>query len=231
MSRAPIRYLTAAVLLAAGIVGTQWMAVEPSIPVARVTESTHQPPFRYVLDIDTWRATDRQTEAFSFYDFTLGPALQDIPLRLGKWAGQEIPERNQEVYLLLEPEQFVKRLYEVENDPQHRYVWLYLIGSRQLKSFHHPDICYSAIDWQTTVSSERIALDEGDLHALKIAARNSAEQQISLYFFIFPDDSYDETRGLVMLRVASPAWGDEESTIALQKDLIRQLFTAAAPIR
>jgi hypothetical protein len=224
--------LTVIVLLVLGIAGSRLAIgnVPVEAPQSGVSMgepengSTLVPLHRYVVDLDTWRATDRQQEARSPYDFHLAPALHDLPLRLGLWQGEDVVERNQEVFLILEPEQYVKRLYRRADDPQDRYLWLFLIGSRKLKSFHHPDICYSAIEWQTTVSSQAVPLRIGDLDTLKILARNAREQHVSLYFFIFPDNSHDAEKGVVMFRVASPLWNTEEETIAFQQDFIRQLF-------
>lgn len=227
MSRDSFRYLAAVALLAMGIVATRGIApgVAPNLTLPTGVLPTDEAYHRYIVDLDTWRATARQREILTPYDFRVSPLLNDLPLEVGKWTGQDIEERNQEVFLILEPEQYVKRLYTLQDDPQNRYVWLYLIGSRQLKSFHHPDICYSAIEWQTTVGSEVVSLNEGEIYALKLAARKENEEHLSLYFFILPDDSYDESKGMVMFRVASPLWdGDEAKTVDLQKDFIRQFF-------
>ena len=231
MSRDSFRYIAVILLLMIGIAGTQYVVgrgafrmTESSSPTDQTVSAQDSPVYHYVVDLDTWQATERQREVVSPHDFRLASDLDEVPLRLGDWIGLDIEETNQEVFRILEPEQFVKRIYEIANDPRERYLWLFLIGGRQLKSFHHPDICYSAIDWRTTVGSEMIPLREGDLYALKISARNLTEEHLSLYFFIFPDDSYDESKGVVMFRVASPVWGSEKETIAFQKGFVRQFF-------
>ncbi len=188
MSRDSLRHLAAAVILALAAIANRVTAPDAiSPPLSQTLDQAHeQPYYRYIVDLDTWRATERQRQVASWYDFRVSPALHDVPFQLGPWTGQDIEERNQEVFLILEPQQYVKRLYILQDDPQGRYVWLYLIGSRQLKSFHHPDICYSAIEWQTSVSSEVIPLAEGEIYALKLAARNDREAHLSLYFFVLP---------------------------------------------
>jgi hypothetical protein len=221
MPRHSLRYLTLIALLLLGLAGSRVIGRFG----ARSGPDIHPDGnVRYTVDLDTWQATDRQRTIASPYDFHLGPTLRALPQTLGRWLGHDIEERNQEVFLYLQPEQYVKRLYELKDDPQGRYVWLFLIGSRQLRSFHHPDICYSAIEWQTEVTSQAVTLPSGDLYALRIAAHNERERQMSLYFFIYPDDSRDPQKGIVMLRVASPVWDTPEATLALQQDFLRQMF-------
>ncbi len=230
MSRDSLRHLAAAVILTLAVLANQIVApdVIRQSPLQTYHRASGQSYF-YIVDLDTWRATERQRRVASWYDFRASPVLHDVPLQIGRWVGQDIEERNQEVFLILEPEQYVKRLYTLQDDPRGRYVWLYLIGSRKLKSFHHPDICYSAIEWQTSVSSEVMPLDEGEIYALKLVARNDREAHLSLYFFILPDDSYDESKGMVMFRVASPIWdGDERATVQLQKDFMRHFFFSSS---
>jgi hypothetical protein len=217
MPRHSLRYLTLVAVLLLGVAGRLWLDRLPTAP-AQDGERL------YTIDLDTWQATDRQRTVVSPFDFRLGPQLHDLPQRLGRWVGHDEAERNQEVFLYLQPEQYVKRVYELEGDPQARYVWLFLIGSRRLQSFHHPDICYAAIEWQTEVAAQAVALSSGDLYTLRIAAHNASERQMSLYFFVYPNDSRDPRQGIVMLRVASPVWGTEKATLALHEDLLRQLF-------
>ncbi len=56
-----------------------------------------------------------------------------------------MPETNREVFILLEPEQFVQRVYKNSTG---QYLWLNLIASRRSRSFHPPDLCYEADGWQ-----------------------------------------------------------------------------------
>ena len=87
------------------------------------------------------------------------------------WASgrdEDVPQTNLEVFILLEPEQYVQRMYRL---PDGRYVWLSLIGSRKSKSFHSPQICYDTDGWQTEASSSAVPLDKGEVYALQLAAK------------------------------------------------------------
>ncbi len=135
--------------------------------------------YTFVTDIDRWRRTQRERAVQAKYDFRLGSQLEELPLEIGDWQGADVPQTNIEVQILLEPEEYVYRRYRRDDG---KYVWLSIIGSRQAKSFHSPQICYDADGWQTAVASEPIELGEGELYALMLG---SAERQVGTSRAVF----------------------------------------------
>ncbi len=136
--------------------------------------------YQFVADIDNWQRTDRERVVSTPYNFNLAADLKQLPLQLGEWVGQDVPQTNLEVFILLEPDQYVRRLYR---HPDGRYLWLSLIGSYKSKSFHSPQICYDTDGWQTDASSETITLDRGEMQALRLEAtkRVRSGQQLARY--------------------------------------------------
>jgi len=195
-----------------------------SLQLFALNKGVDSPPFEFVADIDDWQATDRQRTVQARYDFRLGPHLHQIPLQIRDWRGTDIPQTNLEVFILLEPEEYVYRQYAL---PDGRFVWLSLIGSRKSKSFHPPQICYAADGWQTSMSSEPIPLAKGELYALMLEATKSGNRHLVLYFFLWPDARRDIQAGEVMFKVTSPLWGTKEETLELQKSFIREFFASA----
>lgn len=186
--------------------------------------------YAYLVDIDNWQRTDRERAVRSPFDFSLNGDLSRIPLQIGEWEGKDVPQTNIEVFILLEPEQYVQRLYR---RPDGRYVWLSLIGSHKSRSFHSPQICYDADGWRTSSGAERITLRRGDIYALRLVANKVADngaqfEQVSMYFYVWPDLSRDGTGGLVLFRVTSPMYGSLEETLEVQKAFIREFFTEAS---
>ncbi len=185
--------------------------------------------YTYIVDIDNWRRTNRERAVQSPYNFSLEGDLNDLPLTVGEWEGRDVPQTNIEVFILLEPEQFVQRLY---SRPDGRFIWLSLIGSRKSKSFHSPQICYVADGWSTDASSEAIPLDKGEIYALRLVATKPLDdgreiQHVSLYFYIWTTTSRENSQGLILFRTTSPLYDSLEETLALQKEFIRQFFTQA----
>jgi len=180
--------------------------------------------FQFVADIDNWRRTDRERVVRTPYDFRLGPNLNELPLQLGEWQGRDVPQTNLEVFILLEPEEYVFRRYERADG---RRLWLSLIGSRKSKSFHPPQICYVADGWRTDVSSEPIPVGDGELYALKVIATKGQATHVVLYFFLWPDYSRDPAAGTVLFKVTAPLEGSVEETVALEKGFIQEFFTDA----
>jgi len=175
----------------------------------------------FVTDIDRWRRTQRERAVQSIYDFSLGPQLDALPLEIGEWQGANVPQTNIEVQILLEPEEYVYRRYR---RPDGKYVWLSVIGSRQAKSFHSPQICYDADGWKTAVTSEPVELEEGEIYALRLEAQKGRWEQVVLYFYLYPDYLREASAGTVLFKVTAPLEGSLEETLALQKSFIRLFF-------
>ena len=188
------------------------------------------PGYEFVADIDNWQRTERERAVTTPFDFSLSEKLSDVPLQLGEWQGEDVPQTNLEVFILLEPEQYVQRMYR---RPDGRYVWLSLIGSRKSKSFHSPQICYDTDGWQTEASSAAVPLAKGEVYALQLAAKkdlgggNNAEH-IVLYFYLWPSYARDPQDGMVVAKVTAPLYDSVEETVQLEIDFFRQLFTSAS---
>src|SRR5215208_4191612 len=93
-----------------------WLGGRPSLAAA--DEMT------YVSDLDFWQRTPRERVVVANARFDLDHDLNNVPLDVGEWTGQDDPETNQEVMILLEPEQYVQRLYQ---DPAGHYIWLTMV--------------------------------------------------------------------------------------------------------
>jgi hypothetical protein len=190
--------------------------------------------FTYVADLDYWQRTGRERSVGTSVPLDLAHDLDRVPLQVGDWRGEDVPETNLEVFILLEPEQFVQRLYR---DSAGHYLWLSLVGGRQSRSFHPPDLCYDADGWQTSLSSRAIALDEGgELYGFRLEARKtmpgetSATEHEAFYFYLFPSARRDQADGIVLFKLTSPRSGSVEETLALQDDFVRHLFRRASAL-
>lgn len=187
----------------------------------------------FITDLDYWQRTDRETEVVATTRFDLDADLNDIPLILGDWQGEEIPQTNEEVMILLDPEQYVQRLYR--NDRGH-YLWLSMIGGRSSKPFHAPDICYDADGWTYDLSSSAIPLkDGGEIHGLWMRAEklfpgeSVPAEHIIFYFYLFPDRQRNLQDGIVLFKLTSGNFGSIEETLEVHRDFVQHLFTQAYP--
>lgn len=190
-----------------------------------------QPELTYIADLDFWQRTDRETQVVANAHFDLNSDLKDIPLTLGDWTGEEVPETNEEVMILLDPEQYVQRLY---HNSAGQYVWLSLIGGRSSQPFHAPDICYDADGWQYNLSSKVIQLDGGgEIHGLWMEAnkqfpdRPDPVEHIVFYFYLFPNRARELQDGIVLVKLTSGRYGTLDETLDVQADFLRHLFTRA----
>ncbi|HEY65727.1 MAG TPA: exosortase-associated EpsI family protein [Caldilineae bacterium] len=226
MSRDTRRYLVTLAILAMAAVAVL-LIHRGEIALGR--ELTRR-GYTYIVDVDHWRRTERERAVQSPYDFSLERNLNDsLPLTIGEWQGRDVPLTNLEALILLEPDQYVQRLYTLPNG---RYLWLSLIGSRKSKSFHSPQICYTADGWSTDASSEAIPLKEGEIYALRLVATKPLSEgfetrHVVLYFYLWPNTARDNSQGLVLFKTTSPLYGSLEETLEMHKAFIRQFFYRA----
>jgi len=197
------------------------------------------PPLRaadeltYVTDLDFWQRTPRERTVVANSYFDLNHDLNHVPYQVGQWIGEDAPETNEEVMILLEPEQYVQRLYK---DNQGRSLWLTMVGGRNSQPFHAPDICYDADGWQYDLGSHPTRLaDGGEIFGLWLDATKQVEgngqpwEHVVYYFYLFPDDRRDQSDGIVLFKLTSGRYGSLEDTLKMQEDFTRQFFRAAAP--
>lgn len=182
----------------------------------------------YVADLDFWQRTERETIVTATANFDLAHDLHDVPLTVGKWQGEDVPETNEEVMILLDPEQYIQRLYQRESG---EYLWLSMIGGRSSRPFHAPDICYDADGWQYNLGSHPIALADGSqIYGLWLEADKAVEGQdaplehIVFYFYLFPSSARQLADGIVLFKLTSGRYGTVEETLAIHADFIRELF-------
>lgn len=190
-----------------------------------------EPRYTYVSDLDFWQRTEREVTVQTTSRFDLDADLNAVPMQVGNWQGKDVPETNQEVMILLEPEQYVRRLYQ---DSQGRYLWLSMIGGRSSRPFHAPDICYDADGWQYDLGSHPVQLDEGgELYGLWLDAEKqlpdqaTSTEQIVYYFYLFPSAQRDLTKGIVLFKLTSERYGSTEETLQMQAEFVRALFKQA----
>lgn len=223
---------TALLLLLAGL----WVVYGPWAQRSASALATADPTLTYIADLDFWQRTPRETLVLANARFDLDHALADIPLQVGTWTGEVVPETNQEVLILLDPEQYEQRLYR---DADGFPMWLSLVGGRSSQPFHAPDICYDADGWQYSLGSYPVELDGGgEIWGLYLTAQKQIPdpnnpgatmpaEHVVFYFYLFPDSDRALEDGIVLFKLTSSRVGTVEETLARHADFVRQYFTQA----
>lgn len=239
-TRTPLQHYFAVLLLVLALPAVYFPQLQQFIPGMGAPRPATQ--FAYVADLDFWQRTERETQVTATAHFDLAHDLNDVPLTVGDWHGVNVPETNQEVMILLDPEQYIQRLYQ---NRAGEYIWLSMIGGRSSQPFHAPDICYDADGWQYNLGSYGVELTGGGqlyglwleankpLPAATAAASNTAQAESTLehivfYFYLFPDHARQLSDGIVLFKLTSGRHGTVEETLQLHADFIRQFFSAAA---
>ncbi|MGC8838344.1 MAG: exosortase-associated EpsI family protein [Anaerolineae bacterium] len=220
MSRPAVRSLSLAVVLLAAALFSLWLQ-------GREKSAPQVPGYTFVADLETWQATPQEREVVAAFDLRLGADWGQIPLRLGEWTGEDVPQDNLEVYLLLQPEQYLFRQYRRGDGA---LLWLSLLGSREVRSFHPPQICYTADGWRTEMQSEQVPLGQGELWAMHLLARKGDVWHSVLYFYLWPSRERAPGEGTILFKVTAPvSSGSPEAVakaLAAQRAFLRALFLA-----
>lgn len=220
-----------------GLLGVAVLAVAivivylPKLTAPPASGLAGEPGLTYVADLDFWKRTPRETTVAANAHFDLAHNLDNVPLTVGDWQGKDVPETNQEVMILLDPEQYIQRLYQ---NSQGHYLWLSMVGGRSSQPFHAPDICYDADGWQYNLGSHPVELDGGGtLYGLYLEAqkqepdRTEPTEHVVFYFFLFPKAERGLSDGIVLFKLTSSKIGSVEETLAMQETFVRQLFSRA----
>ena len=229
MSKNLVRIILVFILLAIGVSVVYAPTILSSTFSPTAPESVSGiPANQYVADLDFWQRTPRESTITSPLRFDLDADLNQVPLEIADWTGEDMPETNEEVMILLEPEQYVRRLYQ--NDVG-QYVWLTMIGGRSSQPFHAPDICYDADGWQYDLGSHAVTLEDGSqLYGLWLNADKMIDGQdapvnhVVYYFYLFPDETRSLSDGIVLFKLTSAEYGSLEETLEMQGDFVRSLF-------
>ncbi len=216
-------------LLCVAILAVYWPQMTGTL-LDRAGASTTD--FVYHTDLDFWKQTQRARTITAIAPFDLDHDLNTIPLQVGDWKGETKPETNQEVMILLEPEQYVLRLYQ---NSAGQYIWLSMIGGRNSQAFHPPDVCYDADGWQYNFGSHPTPLDDGgEVYGFYLEAQKAIPDQpkptehVVYYFYLFPNDSRNLSEGIVLFKLTSSRYGTLEETLEMQADFVRQFFKHAS---
>ena len=185
----------------------------------------------YITDLDFWQRTPRERAVVAKAHFDLDHDLNDVPFVVGAWQGIDVPETNQEVLILLEPEQYIQRLY---SDDAGRSIWLSMVGGRSSQPFHAPDICYGADGWQYDLGSHATKLaDGGEIYGLwlhgkkQIPGYEQPAEHVVYYFYLFPDTRRHQADGIVLFKLTSGRYGTLEETLAMHEEFVRAFFSRA----
>ncbi len=201
------------------------------IPLWGQSSSAQNDLLIYITDLDFWQRTNRESAVTAVAHFDLAHDLNEVPLVIGDWNGIDVPETNQEVMILLEPEQYIQRLYQ---NSAGQYIWLSMIGGRSSQPFHAPDICYDADGWQYNLGSHPMKLANGGaLYGLWLEAKKrmpgdeTDTEHIVFYFYLFPKGERRLSDGIVLFKLTSGRYGSVEETLAVHADFVNQFFTEA----
>lgn len=227
---APVRSFVLILLFVGGL--AVYFTSDFSPFAASSAQLSAQDGFRYIADVDLWHRTHRETEVEAISRFDLTHDLNEVPMDVGDWRGEDHPETNVEVMILLDPEQYVQRLYW---NSQGQHMWLTMIGGRSSQPFHPPDICYDVDGWNYNLSSVPIELEGGGrIYGMWMEAQKEFPDHpqpvdhIVFYFYLFPERTRQYQDGIVLFKLTSALYGDLDTTLAVHTDFLRNFFTEAS---
>lgn len=216
MSLRARRFVTLVVLLSAATVAA-WV-----IRVEQTAMGTGNSAYLLVADIDTWRRTGRERMVSTPFDLRVTADLTALPTQIGRWHALSGAPADPEVLAALNPDAYLVRAFQREGG---RTVWLSLVASRRLESFHLPHVCYQG--WSTTLRSEAIPLQGGELYAFSMLAQKAGKVHLLYYFYLWPGRERRMEDGLTMFKVTADVKGTEQETRTWLREFISLWFDRA----
>ena len=214
----------ALLMMILAVISVYWPRSSATLTTAALSKGT----YLYHTDLDYWTKTERARTVTAISPFDLDHDLSKTPLQVGDWKGVDKPETNQEVIILLDPEQYELRLYQ---NSKGQYIWLSMIGARSSQAFHPPDVCYDADGWTWQMDSYPTQLYDGSqIYGLYLEAEKTVTNQLQpiehvvYYFYLFPNDRRNLSEGIVLFKLTSARYGTIEETLEMQADFVRQFF-------
>src|SRR5947209_4340956 len=92
-----LRSFVVIALLLAGLLTVYAPQLSPKLLGPHAAASANQ--FTYIADLDFWQRTPSEKTVIANTRFDLATDLHHVPLKLGDWVGQEVPETNKEVMI------------------------------------------------------------------------------------------------------------------------------------
>jgi len=232
MSRDSVRYLIPLVLIALAALAilavTRRSSLPSSVPVEAVGEPGEAPAeaaqeYVVITDVDGWQSTSYERAVrtpFAFFKDDWENV--ELPLSLGPWSGEELTVDNQMVFILLEPDWVLSRSYYKDKN----MIWCNLVGGRQSKSFHPPEICYSSIGWDVSPEGiESIPLRSTEIYARSLTATKGDARHAVVSLYLWPNPERDVRQGSILITVGAPIQGSLERTFAIETDFLAQMFS------
>jgi hypothetical protein len=232
MSRDSVRYLIPIALIVVTALAVLVVTQNSSLPTSGPVEAVDEPggisteavqEYVVITDVDGWQSTSYERAVktpFAFFEGDWESA--ELPLSLGPWSGEDLPVDNQMVFILLEPDWVLSRSYYRDED----MIWCNLVGSRQSKSFHPPEICYSSIGWDVSHEGVKsIPLRSTEIYARSLTATKGGTQHAIVYLYLWSSPERNVSQGSILITVGAPIQESLERTFALETYFLAHLFS------
>jgi len=192
----------------------------------RLPWHTEDPRPRFLVDREGWLRTGDEHIVEVAYDLKNGPNLEQLPLQLRDWVGQDADVTNDETLPTLGADNFVFRQYWRPGDATP--LWLTVIAGTKGQSFHAPTVCYVAANWNVEDRpTQYIPVANGGqvgAHAI-VAKLDSGERFVDMHWYLWTDVRREWRLGATLMRVTVPVTTTEEDALAEGTAFAQSFFT------
>jgi hypothetical protein len=183
-----------------------------------------------LVDVKSGQRTEYGVLVKTSYQFNNKSDIERFPRHLEDWNGYDFVYP-QYIYEAIDADIMLSRVYRNGDEE----VWMDIINSKVIKSFHDPRICFGRT-WdilndtveEINLVGNKSYIPFGKMFVNKLEMRHKKDANISLammYWFMFKP-SFQE-RSITMIRLTSPVKGSFDQTFALMKSFLeRELFDA-----
>jgi hypothetical protein len=215
-------------LLLLAVAGTTWVSTARQDKQELLTEQlpwrTEDSRPRFLVDREGHVRTADEHVVETPFDLSNSPNLLKVPYEVREWMGRDAPITNEEALPTLGADNFMFRQYWRADQS---VLWLTAIGSTRGQSFHAPDICFVAANWNVlTRPPQDIPVSGGKVAARTILAQlDTGERFVDLHWYLWTDVRREWRLGATMIRVTVPVTTTEEAAVAVGTQFAENLFS------
>jgi hypothetical protein len=228
---AAVRPAAIIVLLVVAVAGTVWVSSARQEKQDLIDSGRERLPWhteelrpRFLTDREGWMRTPDEHIVETPFDLRNTPAINQLPLQFGAWAGRDAEVANQETLPLLGAEQFLFRQYWRADGS---LLWMTTIAGTKGQSFHAPTVCYVAANW--TVEDrppQYIPVGDSQVAARTIVAQlDSGERFVDMHWYLWTDVRREWRLGATLIRLTVPVDTTEEAAMTVGTQFAQNFFT------
>lgn len=188
--------------------------------------------YKFTSDTSYYFSTSHEGKFVSNTDYLYKPNLENLPLNLGNWEGEDLDSDDPNILYL--------RYYE--NTETDAVIYLIAVHGTNESRFHTPEVCYIGDGWKIKERQFKSLDFRGETFQVRYAIATKGEfEHLVLYWYLWANSRRNITDGMTMFRLSvriDPSLEEAEMAALnfieglsnLKLDLKEEVTTTVSPV-